>query len=268
MNRFIVFVLFILSILLTYCSQPPKKTQEINLIKARIIDTEEEKVIIEEQEEDIEKYFDQDKIDKLKEEKEEVDVKKQVMVEEITDVWEMFFDDQKAKSNDPRREMFEYYADEIADAIIYYQNNDTDIGGRMPKHRSAHLIVAEIITRESSVDPTVVGKIKNEVSMFQLHGEALGGYPAKVVQKNTRLAAMLGVRWIAHSTHLCNNINSLDKWTNEDWIRPISVYGAGPGKAYKNKKTRQCKKFTFAKRRVKRMGMYEMRIDANMNKVY
>lgn len=187
-----------------------------------------------------------------------------VMAKEIAEVWELFFDDGKAPYNDPRREMFDIYALEIAQAIDYWKKHKVDIGGSMPDHRSTHIIVAIVITRESSVNPNVVGKKFGEVSMFQLHGKALNGYSKEEVKRDTKLAAMLGVRWIAHSTSQCkNNRSSWDnkEWKNSDWLRPLTIYGSGPKKVYKSKKHRTCKVFRFAKRRTAEISMYQERID-------
>ena len=159
--------------------------------------------------------------------------------------------------------MFHIYAKEIADAIDYYKKNEADIGGRLPDHRSTHIIIAIIITHESSVNPNAVGFKHGEVSMFQLWGKALNGFSKEEVKNNTELAAMLGVRWIAHSTSQCNNNKDTlsDSWRTIDWLRPLTIYGSGPKKTYKDKKKRQCRIFDFARRRVNQIAMYEKRID-------
>lgn len=254
------YILFIF-IVLFGCSQPPKENQK-TIIKPMTVESYND---TESPETDKKENVDWDQYLKKENAKNESDEElkypKEIMAKEIVYIWEMFFNDQGASPTDPRREMFQYYAEEIAESIEYFKLNEADIGGKLPDHRSTHLMIAEMITRESSVNPHVVGKKKKEVSMFQMHGEALGGYPRQFVRKETGLAALLGVRWIAHHISLCSNVNSLDNWTNEDWVRPISAYGAGIAKTYKNKKRKTCKKFTFAKRRVKRMKSYALRID-------
>jgi len=187
-----------------------------------------------------------------------------VMTDEIAQVWEIFFDDQGALQSDPRRKMFDVYAAEIAEAIDYYKKNETNIGGQLPNHRSTHIIIATMITRESSVDPTVVGKKHNEVSLFQLWGKALNGYSSAAVKRNTKLAASLGVRWFAYGMTQCNNnkVPTDTRWQNEDWLRPITAYGASRKNLYKNKKKKECRIFPFAKRRIATIQTYTERIDS------
>lgn len=196
------------------------------------------------------------KEDKLKEYKE-------TMIDDIIGVWEMFFDDDNAPATDPRREMFPIYANAVADNVIYYQNNEVDIRGRMPKHRSSHILAAIWAARESSVRMDVVGPL-GEVCLFQLHGQALNGFSKEEVKNNIDLCTHLGIRWIAHSTSQCENNRepTSEKWNNFDWLRPMTMYGSGPKKVYKNPIGKhQCKIFGFARRRVADISMYSSRID-------
>lgn len=187
-----------------------------------------------------------------------------VMADEIAQVWEIFFDDQQALQSDPRRKMFDVYAKEIAEAIDYYKKNETNIGGQLPNHRSTHIIIAIMITRESSVNPATVGKRHKEVSLFQLWGKALNGYPPEVVKKSTELAASLGVRWFAYGMTQCNNnrVPTDRRWQNEDWLRPITAYGAKRKSLYKNRKKKECRIFPFARRRIITIQTYAERIDS------
>jgi len=180
------------------------------------------------------------------------------MVREVVTVWELFFEDDKASATDPRRERFDEFAEYLVDAVLMYQENPTDIGGQLPTESKAHLLLATMVTGESSVTFDVVGRYfeKNEVGLLQTHGKALGGHKRAKVRKNPKLGLMLGVRWLAAQIPKCFPDGMPDSWDDENWVGPLSLYAGGP-KAFKAGK---CLKFKVAKSRIAMMKQYETRI--------
>jgi hypothetical protein len=191
-------------------------------------------------------------------------VDRRTMVAEVVEVWEMFFDDEGAKWNDPRRARFEDHANDLVDMVIMYQNHPTDIGGQLPCHINDHILVATLVTKESSVTYNVVGRSHQEVGLLQVHGKALAGYSRETVKHNPRLGLMLGTRWLASQIQECP-IHRVEgdntKWRDSDWFGPLSVY-AGGYKA-KNRKTGKCYTYRIAKERVSLTKLYRSRINAN-----
>lgn len=187
-----------------------------------------------------------------------------IMVQEIIQVWTMFFDDEAASINDPRRNTFEEYAEYLADAITMYENQPTDIGGQLPKDgQDTHLLLATMITKESSVTSDVIGKM-GEVGLLQIHGQALAGYNAEVVRNNPKLGVLLGVRWFAYQTSACkpHRIATDDEaWRLEDWLGPLSAYAGGPNAI--NRKTGGCYTFQLAVNRVNLTKLYRSRINGS-----
>jgi hypothetical protein len=187
---------------------------------------------------------------------------KERMVQEVVTLWEIFFDDDRAPKNDPRREHFFEYAEYLVNAVLMYQNTPTDLGGILPRHRNTHLLLAQMITKESSVIPSVRGK-RGEVCLLQIHGPGpLVGHKKKQVSENPKLCLLLGTRWLASRLPKCFPNGVPEDWSDEDWLGPLSLY-AGGGKAYDNKK-RRCKKFGVAKERIEKMKYYRTRIDHEM----
>jgi len=185
-----------------------------------------------------------------------------VMIDEITMVWEMFFEDGGASATDPRRLRFHEFAGYLADAVLMYQRNPTEIGGQLPVHKNVHILLAVKITKESSVTHDVVGP-QSEVGLLQIHGVALAGYDPEIVKHNPKLGLMLGVRWLASRVPKCplRRIKGDDRgWDDYDWLGPLSVY-AGGGKAI-SARTGKCYAFDIAKERVDLTRLYRMRIDA------
>jgi hypothetical protein len=190
-----------------------------------------------------------------------VNFEKGNMVKDIVNVWQMFFKDGKAPADDPRRKNFIPLAEEVADWIIYFQNNDVkEIGGRLPKHPSVPIMIAYIVTQESSVDPMALGYKYNEVGLFQVWGVALAGFDWMEVRDNSNLGAMLGVRWIAHSVYQCNK--DLTNWRDSDWLGVLTVYGAGP----KAIEEGRCQVYEFARKRYVGMNFYQMRLEMSKQK--
>lgn len=194
---------------------------------------------------------------------------REVMIRDIIGIWKLAFRDDRAKPKDKRRKRFRKYAEYLADAVLMYQEEPVEVNGRMvqlPKHRSSHLIMAYVAFKESSLRPRIVGKTKwREVGMMQLHGRALAGYSKKQVRYNTQLGIELGVRWATAMLYECPASKwkikrRPHKWKNYDWLRPLTMYGAGPGRALKP--NGRCKVFDFARRRVSKVGTYSARIDS------
>jgi len=187
--------------------------------------------------------------------------KREIMIEEVIEVWQMFFDDQGASPDDSRRERFPEFAENVVDAVLYYQENPTDIGGQLPKDGKAHIMVATMITLESSVRANITSKSKlKEVGLMQIHGEALNGIARSAVINNPKLGVMLGVRWLAHNIYVCKY--PTDKWKDWHWARSLSFYGAGAPKGLKNGK---CRSLRFGTRRIRLTNFYKARLDASKN---
>ncbi len=180
-------------------------------------------------------------------------------INEVVMLWKLFFEDEKVHRKDLRRKRFQEFAEYVVDAVEMYQNNPTDIGGQLPKDKNAHLIIATMITKESSITYNVVGKIKKlrEVGLLQVHGKALSGYRRKTVKNNPKLGVLLGVRWLAAQVPQCKQ--SLSSWSIDDWAYPVSLYGGGAQRAIKNGK---CIRFKSAKDRIRLTKLYRSRIDA------
>jgi len=186
---------------------------------------------------------------------------KEKMITDIIAVWTMFLDDAKCNKKDPRRKDFPIFAEELADAIIMYQDNPTDIGGQLPKEREISILLAVNVTKESSLYSNLVGADpRNEVGLMQVHGVALAGYNPKLVQENSRLGLLLGVRWFASRMNKCktNRVSGDNvSFRIEDIIGPQTLYQAG-GKALKNGK---CQKYGVARKRINLTKLYISRID-------
>lgn len=180
-------------------------------------------------------------------------------VSKIILYWELFFEDGDAPIEDKRRKNFERYAGYVYNAVRYYQEHDTDAGGRLPRDNSAFELVATIITFESSVRADVVGpEPRCEVGLMQVWGKALAGYDREEVRKKPRLGVMLGVRWLASRIPECYPENIGDyNWDDMDWLGPMSVYAAGERGMYDGK----CLRLNVARERVDRMIEYRMRAD-------
>lgn len=187
-------------------------------------------------------------------------VSRDQMVREVVALWEMYFDDDRAPASDPRRARFWEHARDLADAVILYQDEPTDIGGQLPGHRDDHLIVAYMVAKESSVTYDVVGTSHGEVGLLQLHGVSLAGYSPEAVQYNPRLGLMLGVRWLAAQLPKCKRQTNLYEvgWSTDDWTGPLSLYAGGP-KAIRKDGT--CARYGTMRERVDRVRLYRVRIN-------
>lgn len=183
------------------------------------------------------------------------------MVREIVMLYEYFFDE--IGPNDPRRGNFELFAEHVADAVITYQNQETDIGGRLPRHKNTHLMVATIITKEASVNEKVEGK-RGEIGLMQImpHGPTIAHLDPEFVKKRPKLQILLGTRWLARQVKTCYPEGIEDhEWTDEHWIGPLSAYAAGPGGV--SKRTGKCHKFKKSKERVAKLQLYRVWIDGD-----
>lgn len=186
-------------------------------------------------------------------------------IEDIVFVWQMLFDKANAKKNDWRRAKFQEYATEMVKILRYYQNPNMDKNIRewsMPDNRFTHILIAYMIYRESSVDPTVIAKSSlKEVGLLQVHGKALKGHSREEVVGDYRLGIWLGIDWMARMINECGmSIEDFEKPT--DWLGPLANYGAGARKAMKNGKCST--KFFFAKERVRDSKHLMSRILANV----
>jgi hypothetical protein len=153
------------------------------------------------------------------------------MVDDIVNVWTIWLDENGAPPADKRRKNLSKYANELADAIEVYQSDNSDVDSQLPKERTTHILLATMVTLESSINPTKVGKKRNEVGMLQIHGGGLAGYSRNEVKRSSALGLMLGVRWLALMVRDARP--SLDKirtgkWKTRDWLLPLSLYASGP----------------------------------------
>lgn len=193
----------------------------------------------------------------------EKEIYKKQTIKEVVLLWTMFLDHGGASPDDSRRDKLEDYAEHLVDAVTVYQNTETDIGGRLPKGKNSHLIVAQSISQESSIRPGVVGRKKGEVGLLQVHGIALAGVEPEVVKNNPKVGIFLGVRWLAASVDSCfpRGFDD-DKWTDDNWIRVLSVYQAGEKRAIG--KNGRCKRLGVSRKRVRKMNMYRTWIDIEL----
>jgi hypothetical protein len=190
----------------------------------------------------------------------EYEVSRARKVQEVVSLWELFFEDEGASRHDPRRNNFHEYAEYLVEAVEMYTENPTDIDGQLPKHRNVHVLLAYMVTRESSVTADAEGPL-GEVGLLQIHGLALAGYSKEKVKNNPKLGLLLGVRWLASRLPKCPKSKDLFGvgWDDWDWVRPLSLY-AGGFRA-RNKRTGQCKEFDVAKQRVEGALFYRTRVD-------
>lgn len=182
------------------------------------------------------------------------------MIEEVVLAWNIFLDDGYASKNDHRRKCLREYADYLVDTVVMYQKEPTDIGGQLPLHGDAHLIIANRVSKESSIYPDVVGK-KGEVGLMQVMpgGPAIAGYDPQKVKDNPKLGLLLGIRWLASRIPKCKRTDALDLgWSEYDWLGPLTLYVAGP-KA--KRKDGTCKIYGSARKLVKKTLIYRTRID-------
>lgn len=187
---------------------------------------------------------------------------RQLRVNELISLWDMMFDDDKASSDDPRRNNFQEYATYLVEAIETYENQATDIGGQLPESEDTHILLGVMVKKESSVVSDIIGKL-GEVGLLQIHGQALNGYEPGLVKENPKLGLLLGVRWFAYQTSLCKSDRvpaDIEPWRLDDWAGPLSVYAGGP-KAI-NKKTGKCYHYKVATNRIKLAKFYKVRIKA------
>ena len=191
----------------------------------------------------------------------EFEVHREQQINEVVALWGMFLDDGGANPGDSRRGSFEEYAGYLADVVSTYQESPTDIGGQIPKHENAYLLIATRITKESSIRPDVVG-LKGEVGLLQVMpgGPVMAGYSAKQVRHSPRLGLVLGVRWLAYATTQCGSKQDLFNlgWTDYDWLGPLSFYAGGMKARRKNG---TCASFDAAKKIVARTLLYRSRIN-------
>lgn len=245
MRQAILKIVLLLFGLTATCSQPPKQVQRT-----------ESKVRIQ-------------KIEK-KEIKEAIVDPNEEMISEIIEVWELFFKDANVGRKDPRRKRFHEFASYLAQAIRIYQNQEITINGRkarLPKDKNIHILLAVLITKESSVKYDVVGTSPRfEVGLMQVWGVALNGYDKETVKQNPELGILLGVRWIAYMTSLCKPYRvgqDKEEWRTTDWLGPLTMYGAKPSKVWIDKKKKTCRIFPFARKRIKLTLFYRKRIKNN-----
>ncbi len=183
----------------------------------------------------------------------EYEISRERMVREVVALWDAFFDLDNASENDFRRDTFELYAEYLADMVITFQNKPTDIGGQLPKHPHTHLLLATMVTLESSVTTDVVGG-KREGGLLQVHGKAQAGIDLAEIRRRPRLGIFLGVRWLAAQIPKCHPEGVKDgDWTDEHWLGPLSLYAAGP-RGYRKDGT--CKRLGVSKKRIAKTRMY------------
>jgi hypothetical protein len=194
----------------------------------------------------------------------EVDLERELMVQETIMLWTMFLDDGFARKNDSRRMLLQEYAEALVDTVILYQDTPTDIGGQLPRHRNVHLLIAARVAKESSLRHDVVGA-KGEVGLLQVmpNGPAIAGYQPEQVRMRPKLGLILGIRWLASRVPKCKRADVLDMgWDDYDWVGPLSRYIGGPKMG---KPDGTCKSYKPAKDLVSQVLIYRTRIDHEMD---
>jgi hypothetical protein len=181
-------------------------------------------------------------------------LKKEKKIREIEETWTVIFDEAGASPDDDRRMYFRLYAETIVEILEEFQNKDSKTvkitGVELPKNELIHILIAYIVYRESSVNPTVVGKKpRREVGLMQAWGRALMGFSREEVRKDFELGLFLGIHWLGTMIQECKiDVDSMQ--TINSWKGPLSLYGAGPKRAIKN--GRCLTNFRFANRRIKK----------------
>jgi len=170
---------------------------------------------------------------------------REVRIAEVVALWTMFFDDQGAKKDDPRREKFQEYA-------VYVINAVDAVKSKLHGYKNMHILVATLITLESSVTAGMVGK-RGEVGLMQTWGVALNGVKPEEVHKDPNLGIVLGVNFLVKiAEEYCPGTVY-----DHDWTGAVSVYGSGPNGLTANGK---CKVFPFAKERIGLAQRYHYRL--------
>ena len=171
-------------------------------------------------------------------------------IAETVALWNMFFDDEQAKKDDPRREKFQEYAEFVVNAADAVKD-------KLHGYKNMHLLVATLITEESSVTAGLVGS-RGEVGLMQTWGVALNGVKSEEVHKDPNLGIVLGVNFLVKLAELHCPGTVYD----HDWIGAVSVYGSGPNGLTADGK---CKEFPFAKERIGLVQRYHYRIHETNN---
>jgi hypothetical protein len=191
-------------------------------------------------------------------------VSDETAINDIVTTWTNRFNEAGASKDDSRRNNFYMYAKAIVEVLRYYQNPEfKDLRQySMPDTRYTHILIAEMIYRETSVDHTVMAKSsRKEVGLIQVHGIALKGHTRAEVRRDYKLGIYLGIDWLAHMISECN-MEADDIVNPKDWLGPLCVYGAGAKRAIKNGHCITSMK--FAKERVNKSRELMLRILANV----
>jgi hypothetical protein len=242
----------LLLLVFTTCSQPPNNADSLN---------KEEQIIYSVEESNINNGINYKHI----EEKVLVSLARQkynkrinIMAAEIKNYWVNYYNKKEYPINKLQKYRFNRFSKSLAKTVYYFQNNNTDLGGRLPKDRYTHLFLAMMIAKETAVDPTVRGKTRKEVGLIQIHGAALMRYTPQEVLDNPELGIYLGTRWLTSKFNTCRK-NMKKEWNNLYWQYPISIYAAGEGngRAYKGK----CKSISIGRDRTVSVLKYIKNID-------
>lgn len=262
MKKILTMAFTTLLLLMTMCSQPPK---QVETAQPLVNESTEEPTYSED-------YYPELKETPNSKEDEAYYIRKEAMIKDIIAVWDLFFEDGNANPDDDRRINFRTYAEYVAKWVIRCQDKDVTLNiegkeitlpNRLPKHRSTHIMIATLITKESSVRANVIGAAPRfEVGLMQVWSTALQGYRREEVKKNPELGVMLGVEWVALSISQCESRHVWDKdWNINDWKKPITIYGSKPTKVWIDPKKKTCRIFKHGKERTKLVSNYIARIN-------
>lgn len=186
-----------------------------------------------------------------------------VMIDDIVGAWNIGYDREGLPQNYKQRDKFQEYAEYLTDAMIFYQNNKSDIGGKLPIHSSTHFMLASMVFEESRVKPRRVGK-KGDVGLLQvLNKDARNGHTKKEIRDNPELGIKVGVRWLTATMPTVGATKFLLKWKDNYWLKPVSLYVAGKGAL---KDDNSWGVVSMARKRVRLMKLYRKLVYAQKDK--
>ena len=173
--------------------------------------------------------------------------------QEILSTWRLYFKNWGIEHPSPKRtKNYRNYAKYITKWVDYFEENEGLFGGRLPKYKDNHLIVAVIIECETGIYSKRIGS-RGEVGLMQIWGKARAGHPRREIINNPELGIKLGIQWLAYSSTRCKKKQDIKL----RWKKTLTQYGAGP-KAVKS--NGRCDIYSFARRRFRKTLQYRKKI--------
>jgi len=194
-------------------------------------------------------------------ERAEYEKSREQMIKEVYWFWNMWLSDQGSSHKDKRRKNLLEYASYLVNAVLYYTDMPTDIGGQFVRGSDAHLQLGSMITFESSLLNTVTGS-RGEVGLSQLMpgGPAVKGIRLNRIAQKPILSIVLGARLLAYSVGQCGETNVPEsEWSDELWHGPVSLYASRPRTVIRSDGT--CRRLKLSHRRVRRMMRYRAKVN-------